>query len=210
MLTEIYNPGESFVHKAKPSLKLAVLFSVCTLLFVFDSWAMLISVSVTLAGLYFHARILVGNIIASIRPAFWILTLIFAVQFYLEGPELAAFVVIRFAVMILTASLLTLTTPTSELVSTIEHGVRSFASARTAEAVSLAFSLSFRFIPQVRNTFEEVKEAQRARGLHNSWRALVTPTIVRTLKSADEIAQAINARNIDTSHLSDEITEYDK
>ena len=210
MLTEIYNPGQSFVHKAKPSLKLAVLFSVCTLLFVFDSWAMLISVSVTLAGLYFHARILVGNIIAGIRPAFWILTLIFAVQFYLESPELAAFVVIRFAVMILTASLLTLTTPTSELVSTIEHGVRSFASERTAEAVSLAFSLSFRFIPQVRNTFEEVKEAQRARGLHNSWRALVTPTIVRTLKSADEIAQAINARNIDTSHLSDEITEYDK
>ena len=164
---------------------------------------MLIATALVLTGLFLNARILLENIIASIRPALWIFALIFSVQLYLAGAELAAFVVLRFTVMILAASLLTLTTPMSELIATIENAVRSFASEQTAEAVSLAFSLSFRFIPQVRNTFEEVKEAQKARGLQSNWRALLTPTIVRTLKSADEIAQAINARNIDTSHLKD-------
>lgn len=200
MLSEIYNPGVSLVHRTRPSLKLALLFSACTSLFVFETWSLLIATALVLTGLYLNARILMKNIIASIRPALWVLVLIFAVQLYLANVELAAFVVLRFVVIILTASLLTLTTPVSELIATIENAVRSFASEQTAEAVSLAFSLSFRFIPRVRATFEEVKEAQKARGLQSSWRALITPTLVRTLKSADEIAQAIDARNIDTSH----------
>ena len=201
MLTDMYSPGDTVIHTTKPSLKLACLFVVCTTLFVFESWPLLIGTCCAVAWLYYCSQIFMKNIVASICPAFSILALIFFVQLYLSGFEMAAFVVIRFIAMILAASLLTLTTPSSDLMSAIEKGVQTFASERFSEAVGLAFSLSFRCIPRVRQAFNDVREAQKARGLQGSWKALTTPTIIRILRSADEIAQAINSRNIDTSHL---------
>lgn len=202
MLTNIYSAGQSIVHTAPPLAKVLLLFLTCTALFVWESWAILVATCFLLSVLFRVAKISLIHIRGALKPAFWLLLMIFILQNYLNSVETAAFVVVRFVVMILAASLLTLTTRTSELISAIEAGLGKFLPPTAAEAISLAFSLCFRFIPMVRQIFEEVREAQRARGHSGNWRALVTPTIVRTLKSADEISQAITARSVDTSHLS--------
>lgn len=209
MLTELYCKGETWVHTIRPSIKLLSLFVLCSGLFIVESWASLAAACSAVACLYQQAKIPLNKIYLCIRPALWILAIIFAVQLFLAGPGLAAFVVLRFLVMIFAASLVTLTTPASHLVETIETGVGKVTSAPVAEAVALAFSLSFRFIPEVRRLFTEVREAQRARALQNDWRALITPTVIRTLKSADEIAHAINARNIDTRHLAQKAEDHE-
>ena len=59
--------------------------------------------------------------------------------------------------------------------------------------VGLAISLAIRFIPAVAAIVEEVREAQRARGQDRSMIALAVPVIIRLLKMADEIAEAIDA-----------------
>jgi biotin transport system permease protein len=197
MLSGTYSPGDSFVHKTKPLVKVLLLAGVCTFLFLGESWLTLGSVGLILSGLFLFAGIAPKDIFAAIKPALWVLVLIFLAQLYLANWQIASFVVLRFSVMIMAASLLTLTTKTSDLIEGLENGLGRFCSVRTAESVGLAFSLCFRFIPLVRNVFEEVKEAQKARNLERSWRALVTPTIVRILKSADEISQAIVARSVD-------------
>lgn len=197
MLTERFVPGRSAVHRASPALKIVTLFATCTLLFVMESGWVLGGAALVLAALYALARVPLDAAIEALRPAAIVLAVIFLVQLHLAGLELAAFVTLRFVVMILAASLLTLTTRTGALVEAIEAALRRLLGRDAAEAVGLAFSLCLRFVPRVRATFEEVREAQRARGLERDWRALAVPTIVRTLKSADEIAQAIAARSIE-------------
>lgn len=202
MLTGSYSAGTSIVHRTPPLVKVLLLFLTCTSLFVWENWSILFSISFLLLASYLVAKISPSQIVAALKPAFWLLLLLFVFQLYSNSAQMAVYIILRFLVMILAASLLTLTTKTSELISALEAGLVKFMSTRNSERISLAISLCFRFIPMVRQTFEEVREAQRARGHNRNWRALITPTIVRTLKSADEISQAITARSIDTSHLS--------
>ena len=60
--------------------------------------------------------------------------------------------------------------------------------------VSLALSLALRFIPVLAQITQEVREAQRVRGLENSVIALAIPLFVRPLRMSDDIADAIEAR----------------
>lgn len=64
--------------------------------------------------------------------------------------------------------------------------------------ISLALALTVRFIPQIRDTYGQVREAQHARGLQNRPLATVVPLIVRTLQQAEQIADAIDARCYDS------------
>ncbi|MFF0989891.1 energy-coupling factor transporter transmembrane component T [Kocuria nitroreducens] len=65
--------------------------------------------------------------------------------------------------------------------------------------MSLALSMTIRFIPQIRTQYLEVREAQFARGLHHSPLAVLVPLLVRTLESAQEIAAALDARCYDSA-----------
>ncbi|CFN71313.1 cobalt transport protein [Bordetella pertussis] len=51
-----------------------------------------------------------------------------------------------------------------------------------------------RFIPEIWRNYQEIREAQAARGLGAHPLALLVPLVVRTLKRAEEVAQAIDAR----------------
>ncbi len=195
MLTDLYCDTNTILHRATPSVKILTLFVVCTLLFLFGTWWFLAGLCCLILLGYVVATIPIKAIKQSVSPVIWLLLIIFIVQLYLTGLELAAFVVLRFIAMIMLASLLTLTTRSSEIVAGIESGLRFLPNQKLAEQISLSISLCLRFIPKVRGIFSEVRAAQSARGLANDWRALTTPTIVRTLKSATEIAEAITARS---------------
>ncbi|MFP3340670.1 energy-coupling factor transporter transmembrane component T, partial [Micrococcus sp. SIMBA_131] len=62
------------------------------------------------------------------------------------------------------------------------------------ESISLAISLTFRFIPVLTSVVREVREAQSARGLERSVFAIAIPSIIRTLRMSEEISDAIDAR----------------
>ncbi len=63
--------------------------------------------------------------------------------------------------------------------------------------ISLALSLTVRFIPEIRTRYLQVREAQYARGLQHRPLATLVPLIIRTLQSAEQIAEAIDARCYD-------------
>lgn len=197
MLTNLYSETQTIVHRASPSVKIGCLFVCCTIVFIWESWWLLGAVLCLLTFLYLGAKIPLKFIYKSVHPVLWLLAIIFIVQIIIADWRLGAFVVVRFALLILAASLVTLTTKASEMVEGIERALCFLPNQKTAENISLTISLCLRFIPKVRDTFNQVREAQAARGLSNDWRALMTPTIVRTLKSADEISQAITARQMD-------------
>lgn len=195
MIVDLYVFGNSLLHRLSPGYKILALVFFCTLLFVLPGWLPL-AVGVVLVAIgYWLARIGFSHACRAIRPAAWILAIIFIAQIILAGFELAAFVVVRFGVLILAASLITMTTKTSEFVDGIQAGLKHAPSWVPTDHIALAISLTFRFIPLVRATLDEVRMAQKARGLDRSVKALLVPLVVRTLKTGDEIAEAIQARS---------------
>ncbi len=195
MLTDTYSPGSTPVHSLSPGRKLLLLCLTCSALLILNQAWFTVTTALLLAVAYVVAGIPASLVRRAMAPALWVLGVLFLVQWWLYGLFEAIHLTLRLATMIMAASLLTLTTATGDLLAAIERQLTRWLPDRTAESISLAFSLTLRFIPRVRHTFEEVREAQTARGLGRDWRALATPTIVRTLKSADEIAEAIAARS---------------
>lgn len=105
---------------------------------------------------------------------------------------------LRFAVLILFASLVSLTTRVSDMIAALEIGLRPLAFVGLNPAkVGLALSLAIRFIPVIAGQLTEIREAQRVRGLNRSILAAAVPLIVRTLKIAGAVADATEARSYD-------------
>ena len=196
MIAGLYRPGSSPVHGVRASLKLIALLVLGTVLFAIDDvWLAAIALVIVLAG-YALARIPARAAFAQIRPVLWVLAILFAAQLWLVDLSAALLLVLRFAALILAASLVTLTTRTADLVAVIEKALSPLARfGFDVGKVSLAISLAIRFITAVGAIVEEVREAQRARGQDRSIVALAVPVIVRLLKMADEIAEAIDARS---------------
>ena len=59
--------------------------------------------------------------------------------------------------------------------------------------------MTVRFIPEIRQQYLEVREAQSARGLDHNPLAVLVPLLVQTLESAQEIALALDARCHDSA-----------
>ena len=180
----------------RPGAKLLLLPAAGTALFLSQSpVAMALALGATLL-LYPSAGLSLRLAATQLRPALVALAVLFLVQVWFSGWALAATVAMRLAAMILLASLVTLTTRMSAMVDTLERALEPLRPIGVDPAkVSLAISLAVRFIPAIGAVAGEVREAQRARGLERSVVALAVPLLVRTLKMADEVAEAIDARS---------------
>lgn len=197
MIAESYITGSSPLHRASPALKIVGLAVYCTVVFMFEGWQPLAIAALLLLGGYGVAGLGWRHILQGIKPAIPVLVAIALFQLLTADLSLAGFILMRFACLILAAHLVTATTRSSEFVEGIMRLLRSAPRWIPAAQIALAISLALRFIPMIRTLFNEVRMAQRARGLDKSLLALLVPLMVRTLKSGDQIAEAIRARSPD-------------
>lgn len=108
--------------------------------------------------------------------------------------------VLRLLAMCLLAYSVSLTTGFDamlELFQTVAQPFR-FIGANPAQ-IALALSMTIRFIPELKRVYLEVREAQFARGLGNNPLAVAVPLVIRSLKIADETAEALDARGYDSA-----------
>jgi len=193
-----YVPGHSAIHRLPPGVKILSLAITGTLLFVFPQLPVVLATLATIVMLYLLARIGPRMMLLQLKPLLWILVLLFGVQWWIAGWLSAVLVVSRLMSLMLLAALVTLTTRTSDMIEALEKGLFWLRFLRISPAkVSLALSLALRFIPVLAAITADVREAQRARGLDRSIIAVAIPVIVRTLKMADDIAAALEARGYD-------------
>lgn len=193
-----YVHGTSLLHRAPAGGKVLALLVCGTLILLITDLPVVVGVLLAILVLYAVGRIPVKTLIAQIRPALWVFVILFAFQAYTQDVVFAAAMVLRFAALLLLASLVTLTTPSSAMIDTLERHLRwlKWVGVNPGK-VSLGFSLALRFIPVVAQVTRDVREAQRARGLEWSVLAVALPVIIRTLKMSDDIASAIDARGYD-------------
>jgi biotin transport system permease protein len=92
----------------------------------------------------------------------------------------------------------TLTTRTTDLVDTVVRAVRPLRRVGVEpERVGLLLALAIRSVPVVAAIAGEVRDAQRARGLSTDPRAYAVPLIIRSLRHADALGEALVARGVD-------------
>jgi biotin transport system permease protein len=92
----------------------------------------------------------------------------------------------------------TLTSRTSELVDALVAVLRPLRRLGVdPQRIGLLLALAIRSVFVVLQIAEEVRDAQRARGLTASPRAYAVPLIIRSLRHADELGEALVARGAD-------------
>lgn len=194
----LYLPGTSVIHRTTAGAKLAVMCAVGVgSIFLDHTWQVGTAILVVLAG-YVVARIPIRTTIRQVRPLIWIAGFVAAFHVIVNGWERAFVVVGVIAMLVLLASLVTLTTRTTAMVDAVVFVCGPLRHVGVdPERLGLLLALSIRSVPVIVGLAEEVRDAQRARGLTASPRAFAVPLIVRSLRHADALGDALVARGVD-------------
>ncbi len=197
-MLSLYLPGDSVIHRLPAGAKLLVLFGASVALFAVSGVAVHAAELAVVAGLFHLARIPWRDTFHQLRPALLFLVPIFLFHVFLTDLGLGLETVLRIAVLLLLAVLVTLTTRLSDMIDVIERATWPLRHCGVNPSkVGMMLSMAIRFIPLMMKNAREILEAQRARGLDRSAVALLVPLLIKTLKMADNLADAIEARGYD-------------
>lgn len=197
MIEPLYIQGNRRLHRLPAGYKLAALVAAgIGLFFIQNVWA-LSGAFVVSGALVWATGVSVGAWWRQVRGLIWVVLAIgiFAVVF--QGWLPAAVVLLRIGALVGLAMAVTLSTRSSDLIAVCERALLPLERLGWVDAskVALALALTLRFVPEIWRHYQEIREAQAARGLARHPVALIVPLIVRTLKRAQQVAQAIDARS---------------
>ena len=194
----LYHPGSSPLHRMPAVVKLLALLVGTTALVVVRSPAAVGVAAAVVLALVAVARLPAQLALRQIWPLRWFVLVLAPLQWWSGGARAAGVVEGTLLVSVLGAAVVTLTTRVSAMLDVIERAagpLRRFGV--DPERVALVLALTIRAVPVLAATAGEVAEARRARGLQRSPRALLVPLVVRTLRHADRLGEALVARGVD-------------
>lgn len=193
-----YLAGHSVLHRLPTAGKLLGLLAVGVgVLWLQRWWHIGVALAVVVAG-YAVARIGPRTMLAQLRPLLWIVTAIGAFQLLAAGWERAVVVTGQLVVLVLAAALVTVTTRTTALLDVAVRVARPLRPLGVdPDRLGLLLALGVRAVPTVVALAGQVRDAQRARGLTFSPRAFAVPLLVRSLRQADALGEALAARGVD-------------
>lgn len=196
MRMSLYTPGDTFLHRTPAQVKLLVLLLVGIGIFFVTTPFVLGPAAAVAIGLMALARAPRQQLFRQLLSPLIILVVVVTVAALLQSVPTAVTVGLRLLTLLLLGFTVTFTTRTSAMLDVIERTLRPLDRTRlvNSTAIALAVSLALRFIPEVFYRYEQIREAQAARGLHGNPMAMVVPLVIRVLRSADDIAAAIDAR----------------
>ncbi|WP_433667111.1 energy-coupling factor transporter transmembrane component T family protein [Nocardia sp. CA-136227] len=196
-MLSLYHDARTPVHVVPAGVKLAGLAVAGTALFFVSSITVLTGALTVVLGLYALARIPWRTTARQVLALLPFLALIVIAQVIFTDARTAVLVGERLLTLVLLANLVTLTTRTSAMVDTIERALTPLRPLGVRpERVGLLVAMTIRFIPVIREQAELVRAAQRARGIERSTVFLV-PLLIRTLRMADGVGEALDARGLD-------------
>ncbi|ERI95332.1 cobalt transport protein [Clostridiales bacterium oral taxon 876 str. F0540] len=217
-----YVPGDSFIHKLDPRVKIIISIVYIASLFIVNNFEGYIFI-IAFTGLSIAiSKVPVRYIYKGLKPIFILLiftalinifmtsgdVLLFKWKFlrvYREGLILAAFMVLRLSFLIVGTSLLTLTTSPIELTDGIEKLLNPLKKIGVpAHELAMMMTIALRFIPTLMDETDKIMKAQMARGadfesgnIFNRAKNLIpllVPLFISSFRRADELAMAMEAR----------------
>ncbi|GAA1914137.1 energy-coupling factor transporter transmembrane component T [Nocardioides marmoribigeumensis] len=198
----LYQPGDSVLHRLPAGVKLLVLLVLGAGSFLLDrAWQGGAAVAAALV-LYAVAGLGPRLVWSQVKPLVLLLLVLGTFHALVNGVDRALLVTSSILALVLLAGLVTLTTRTSAVVDVV---VRVAGPVRRPlrtvgldpERIGLLVALSIRAVPVVAGLAVEVRDAQRARGLESDPRAFAVPLIIRSIRHADAVGEALVARGLE-------------
>ncbi len=195
----LYRPGDSLLHRMPAGLKLLLLIVSIVTATVFVRTPLEVGVVVLVVGLLFAVASIPWRVaVAQLRPVVWMLLIIAVFQVLVTSPARAVVVCGVLLISVALAALVTLTTRVTDMLDTVSRALgplRRFGV--DPDRIGLLLALAIRCIPLLTGIVQEVAQARKARGLQWSMTALATPVLVRALRTADAMGDALVARGVD-------------
>ena len=194
----VYVPGTTVIHRMKPSWKILILlvFILVTSIF-FNSLPWAGGAVIAAALTYFIARIPPRIAWSQLWPPLVILIPLAGFQWWAKDFDYAAVMFLNILAAMILAFLLTLTSTVDAIMESLEESLQPLNRFGVpVENISLAMSLTIRLIPLMFETVYEVLDARKARGAGFSPSAFVTPVIIRSIRRARAIGEALQARGV--------------
>ncbi|MYL35859.1 energy-coupling factor transporter transmembrane protein EcfT [Pontibacillus yanchengensis] len=217
-----YVPGKSIVHELDPRTKISIIFFFVIIVFFANSFMSYLLLTLFAVGSVLITRIPLGFILKGLKPVWFIILFTFFLHVFMtkEGDVLYEIfsypiysgaliqgisISLRFFLLILVTSMLTLTTTPISITDAIESLLAPLKKLRfPVHELALMMSISLRFIPTLMQETEKISKAQASRGvdfrsgpLKERMKAIVpllVPLFVSAFKRAEELAMAMEAR----------------
>ena len=195
----LYVHRASPIHAVPPAPKLVILAVAGIAVVATNSPWLLSGLLIVVLSLFPLARLSTADILRPIRPTLWLVVAVVLVHGLLGSWEQGVIAGLRFAILVMLATLISLTTSVADMLATVERAMQPLRRVGVRPAkVALVVALAIRLVPLVFEEASKVREAQRTRGLERSMTALFVPLLVRMLRCGNELAEAIEARCYDS------------
>ncbi|NEY73982.1 energy-coupling factor transporter transmembrane component T family protein [Bacillus mesophilus] len=217
-----YVPTNSIFHRMDPRSKLLLIFIFVLVIFLannVESYVLLVIYTIIINQL---TKVPIAFVLKGLKPVIWIILFTFSlhifmtkegallfewgwISIYEEGLRQGIFISIRFFLLIVMTSLLTLTTTPIEVTDGMESLLHPFKRFKLpVHELALMMSISLRFIPTLMQETEKIMKAQAARGVEFSSGPmkerikavipLLVPLFINSFRRAEELANAMEAR----------------
>lgn len=196
MLNGLDIEGSSFLHRMPVRGKLGLLFSAAVLLFLTSNLLILGPALAASVILFLSTGIVIREASRRVRFVLFTVVLVAVANYVFDSLHEAAAVFCRLSTLVLVAAAVTATTGISAFMDEVSRLLAPFERLGLVRAadVSLAVGLVIRFVPEILARYGEIAAAHKARGLPVRPLTLLVPLVILTLKDADTIAMAIDAR----------------
>jgi energy-coupling factor transport system permease protein len=217
-----YIPADSVLHRMDPRSKLVLIFLFVCVVFLANNvltYGTLLVYTLIMLSL---SKISMRFIMSGLKPVLWLVVftlllhlfltkegnLLFQwgwIEVYEEGVKQGLFISLRFFLLILMTSLLTLTTTPIEITDGLEELLGPLKRMKfPVHELALMMSISLRFIPTLMQETDKIMKAQSARGVDftggpvkdrvKAIIPLLIPLFISSFKRAEELAVAMEAR----------------
>ena len=215
-------PGNSFLHKMDPRMKLILTFALIVIVFVSQGFIGFGLILLFILMVALSSGIALKYILRGLKPILFIVLFTFVLNVFFqtggevifrlgfvkitdEGLRLAFFLAARLILLVICSQLLTLTTSPIALTDGLESLMRPLKKIHfPAHEIAMMMSIALRFIPTLMDEANKIMKAQMARGADfesgnlvqraKAMVPLLVPLFVGAFRRAEELALAMEAR----------------
>lgn len=215
-----YYPASSVLHRMDPRVKIVGTMIYLVSVFLFGGWGFLLAAAV-LTALVIVSKVPPRLMLRGLRPILIILIFTGILNIFLtpgevlwryqtlkitkEGLVIAGKTSVRLILLVIGASVMTLTTTPNKLTDALESLMRPLKALHVpVHEISMTMSIALRFIPIFTEETDRIKKAQMARGADfetgglirrvKAMVPLLVPLFVSAFRRANDLALAMEAR----------------
>jgi len=217
-----FAPRESIIHRLDPRTKILGSFFLMIMILFTNRWEVILLYFVVVSLFYILSKLNLTLGLKNLKPFIWLFLItillhtlfsdgkvlfsvpLLSINATREGLVKGIFYTLRIIVIMLTATLLTLTTSPMSITDAIEKFLRPFRKlAIPSHEIAMMVSLSLRFIPILIDEADRIRKAQESRGARfggnivqriRSIIPVLVPLFISTFRRANDLALAMDSR----------------